>query len=315
MDDLIYLYALSKIPAIGHATVRELLKRFGSYPEIFGAPAVQLLKIKRITPAIAAEIMKFSLHLDELRQELEEIQDKQIQLIPVGDSRYPNLLKLIPDSPILLFMLGKVIPEDEISVAIIGSRSASEIGKEIAAKLATKLAQQGITIVSGLAIGIDTAGHQGALSGNGRTIACLGSGFYNIYPPENTELAERISQSGALVSEYAPNTAVDSWRLLARDRLIAALSKAVIVIESEEDGGAIYTARKSVKYGRQVYYLNWGKFQDLPQEAKPNFVSMYLKENGLPLNNIAVNVISQLVSTAQEKIKLTDQKNLWEVDK
>ncbi|MDI6784356.1 MAG: DNA-processing protein DprA [bacterium] len=299
MNELVYIYALNKIPMIGQATVRELLKRFGSYPEIFHASAAQLLEVKRVTPAIAAEIMKFGLHLDELNQEIELLLDKQIQLIPENDNRYPNLLKLIPDAPFLLFMVGKILPEDENSIAIVGSCAASEIGQQIADELATKLVQQGVTIVSGLAAGIDTAGHQGALSAGGRTIACLGSGFERIYPPENQELAERISRSGALVSELPPETTVESKYLLMRDRIIAGLSKAVIVIESEEDGGAVYTARKANKYDRQVFYINWRKFEGIPKEMHDKFVPTYLKENGLPLHHIEPDTISHLVGVAR----------------
>jgi DNA processing protein len=302
MNELVYIYALSKIPAVGQATVRELLKRFGSYPEIFNASVDKLLEIKRVTPAIAAEIMKFSQHLDELNQEIEIIQENRIQLIPNTDERYPHLLKLICDAPFLLYMLGKIILEDETAIAIVGSRVASEIGQQIASELASKLVQQGVTIVSGLAVGIDTAGHQGALSAGGRTIACPGSGFYRIYPPENTELAERISQSGALISELQPETTVESKYLLMRDRIIAGLSKVVIVIESEEEGGAVYTARKAHKYDRQVFYINWSKFAGIPKAPQSKPVPRYLKETGLPLNNLEQNTISHLAGIAQSDI-------------
>lgn len=302
-NDLVYLYALSKIPNIGPATVKALSHKFGSYAEIFTASLDDLLSVKRVTPAIAAEIAKFGQHLDELEQEIELMQDKQIQLIPKNDTRYPNLLKPIPDAPFLFYLLGDIIPEDEISVAIVGSRAASETGQQIAFDLASKLVQQGITIVSGLAVGIDTAGHKGALSAGGRTIACPGSGFYHIYPPENTELAERISQSGVLVSEFPPETTVESKYLLMRDRIIAGLSKAVIVIESEEDGGAVYTARKAHKYDRQVYYINWNKFQGISKEGQSKPVPNYLKENGLPLNNIGDDMITHLIAIAQDKVE------------
>jgi DNA processing protein len=302
MEDLVYLYALSKIAKIGQATAKSLLHKFESYPAIFSTPAEELLKVKRITPVITAEIMKSSQHLEELALELEDIQNNQIQVIPVCDNRYPKLLNSIPDAPMLLFILGNVIPEDELSIAIVGSRSASEIGQQIAHNLAIALVKQRITIISGLAVGIDTAGHQGALSVGGRTIACLGSGFYRVYPPENQELAEQITHSGALVSEIPPKTTVESKLLLMRDRIIAGLSKVVIVIESEEDGGAVYTARKANKYDRQVMYINWHKFQGIPQEAQSKLVPNYLKETGFPINNIESATISYLVSIAKNNI-------------
>jgi DNA processing protein len=302
MEDLVYIYALSKIANIGHATVKALLHKFESYPAIFSAPAEELLQVKRITPVIAAEIMKSNQLLEELNLELEEIQNNQIQAIPSNDTQYPKLLNSIPDAPMLLFMLGNVIPEDELSIAIVGSRAASEVGQQIARQLAEALVKQGVTIVSGLAVGIDTAGHQGALSAGGRTIACLGSGFYRLYPPENQELAEQITHSGVLVSEFPPKTTVESKLLLMRDRIIAGLSKVVIVIESEEDGGAVYTARKANKYDRQVLYINWHKFQGIPKESQSRFVPDYLKETGFPINNIEQPTISYLVSIAKNNI-------------
>jgi DNA processing protein len=302
MDDLVYLYALSKIANIGQVTAKSLLHKFESYPAIFSAPAEELLQVRRITPVIAAEIMKSSQHLEDLNLELEEIQNNQIQIIPVNDNRYPKLLNSIPDAPMLLFMLGNVIAEDELSIAIVGSRTASEIGQQIAQDLATALVKQGITIISGLAVGIDTAGHQGALSAAGRTIACLGSGFYRIYPPENQALAEQIAHSGAIVSELPPKTTVEAKFLLMRDRIIAGLSKVVIVIESEEEGGAVYTARKANKYDRQVYYINWHKFQGIPEEALSKQVPSYLKETGLPINNLEPATISYLVSIVKNNI-------------
>lgn len=302
MDDLVYLYALSRIARIGQATARALLHKFESYPAIFTAPAEELLKVKRITPAIAAEIMKSSRYLEELHQELDEIQDNQIQIISINDTRYPNLLKSIPDAPMLLYMLGNLIPEDELSIAIVGSRAASEVGQQIAKELATALVKQGITIISGLAAGIDTAGHQEALAADGRTIACLGSGFYQIYPPENRELAEQITHSGAIVSELPPKTTVEPKYLLMRDRIIAGLSKVVIVIESEEDGGAVYTARKANKYDRQVLYINWHKFPGIPNEVQSKPVPNYLKETGFPINNLESATISYLVSIAKNNI-------------
>ncbi|MFB3895875.1 MAG: DNA-processing protein DprA [bacterium] len=306
MDDLVYLFALSKIARIGQATVRALLHKFESYPAIFTAPAEELLKIKRITPATAAEIMKSNQHLEELALELDEIQHNQIQVIPIDSNRYPKLLKNIPDAPMLIYLMGSIIPEDERSIAIVGSRSASELGQEIAHNLARALVQQGITIISGLAIGIDTAGHQGALSADGRTIACLGSGFSRIYPPENQELAQQIPQSGAIISELPPKTTVESKFLLMRDRIIAGLSKAVIVIESEEDGGAIYTARKANKYDRQVLYINWHKFPGVLEEAQSKYIQNYLKETGLPINNIDSATVSYLVAIAKNNIDLPE---------
>ncbi|MCX7919238.1 MAG: DNA-processing protein DprA [bacterium] len=304
MAELVYIYALNKISNIGQATVKALLHKFGSYPAIFEASVAELIKVKRITPEIAAEIHKFGHHIDELYQEIEFIQNNRIQIIPNNDSRYPNLLKLIPDAPFLLYMLGNFMPEDETALAIVGSRAASEIGQQIAYELAGKLVQQGVTIVSGLALGIDTAGHLGALSAGGRTIACPGSGLFRIYPPENIELAERITRSGAVLSEFPPETTVESKYLLMRDRIIAALSKAVIVIESEEEGGAVYTARKANKYDRKVFYINWKKFQGVSKETHEKFVPTYLKDNGFPLNNIGEEAIAHLVAVAKEKIEL-----------
>ena len=168
-----------------------------------------------------------------------------------GD-RYPRLLSKIPDPPICLFVKGELRPE-EPCVAIVGTRRASNYGRLVAERIARQLASQGICVVSGLARGIDTAAHRGALEAEGRTIAVLGTGLDVAYPPENRDLQGEIAKKGALLTELPPGTMPHPWNFPMRNRIISGLSYGVVVIEAPEDSGALITAATAAEQGREVF--------------------------------------------------------------
>jgi DNA processing protein len=174
-----------------------------------------------------------------------------IHLLPADDPRFPTSLLAIPDCPSELWCMGSLNAFDAPAVAIVGSRAASSVALEMAARLAADLAARGVTIVSGLARGVDSAAHRGALS-QGRTIAVLGSGLDVIYPHEHADLAKRIAASGLVVSEYPPDTPPHAGRFPMRNRIISGLSRAVVVIEAHDRSGSLITARWALQQGRDV---------------------------------------------------------------
>jgi DNA processing protein len=174
-----------------------------------------------------------------------------IHLLPASDSRFPTALRAIPDCPSSLWFIGRLEALDAPIVAIVGSRAASAVALEMASRLAADLARQGVTIASGLARGVDSAAHRGALS-QGVTVAVLGSGPDVIYPPEHRELAAEISRDGLVLSEYPPGTAPHAGQFPMRNRIISGLSRAVVVIEAHERSGSLITARCALQQGREV---------------------------------------------------------------
>jgi DNA processing protein len=194
--------------------------------------------------------------LETLEAELLSLQEQGIELLTWEDEQFPARLRELPDAPLVLFMRGALAAADERAVAIVGTRAPSTAGQKLAATLGRELAARGLTVVSGLALGTDTAAHLGALeAAGGRTLAVLGSGLGVIHPRENAQLAERIVGRGALVSELHPNTRPRGPQLMARDRIVSGLSRAVIVVEASEESGSLDTAARAKKQGRLVFAL------------------------------------------------------------
>ncbi len=242
--------ALTTISGIGGVTARKLIERFGAVEAIFEASPAELSEIPRVTETMAAQIL--AAPIEQLENELLSLNDEGIDLLTWDDARFPTLLRPLPNAPMVLFMRGALKQADDNAVAIVGTREPTQSAVEVAHTIGRELAARGLTIVSGLALGIDTAGHRGAIE-TGRTIAVLGSGIRFIHPQENVELAEDISRCGAILSELHPNTPPKGQNLMARDRIISGLSRVVIVIEAGEKSGSLDTASKATKQGRFVY--------------------------------------------------------------
>jgi len=248
---LIHWLALTHVPGLGGATLRRLLERFGSIEAIFAADPAALATIPRLRPEAIAALQTIS--LEAVKAELTALRAAGIALLTWEDADYPIALHDLPDPPPVLFIRGTLHPDDAHAVAIIGSRQASEHGLAMARHLAEGLAAAGLTVVSGLALGIDTAAHCGALDApGGRTLAVLGSGINHIHPAQNAGLAARIVWRGALLAEVRPDAPPLSRHLMARDRIIGALGRAVIVVEAEEKSGSLDTARRARRLGRPI---------------------------------------------------------------
>jgi DNA processing protein len=205
-----------------------------------------------MTPVRAEQLL--AMPIETLEAELLSLDDEGIDLLTWDDRRFPAHLRGLPDAPLVLFMRGSLLTSDPLAVAIVGARAASPAGIEVARVLGRELAARGLTIVSGLAPGVDTAAHRGALeSAAGRALAVLGSGLRFVHPRENVELAERIADRGALLSELHPNARPRGPQLMARDRIVSGLSRAVVVVEAGENSGSLDTAARAKQQGRLVF--------------------------------------------------------------
>lgn len=252
MTDLEYLILLNLLPDIGAVRLKFLLKRFGSIKNIFTATQAELEEVEDIGPKIASSILKYEKER-ELERELKLINKHNVKVISCLDKEYPDNLKEIYNPPIILYVRGNILPEDKFAIAIVGSRNASHYGISAAERLGYELASRGLTISSGLARGIDAAGHKGALKAKGRTIAVLGSGLTDIYPPEHLELADEIAKNGAVVSEFPMETAPLKENFPRRNRIISGLSLGVVVVEAAKNSGALITADFALEQGRELY--------------------------------------------------------------
>ena len=252
-----------------------MLKRFGSVDRIFGASVSELTKVDGIGNRTAERIVRTRDSFDS-EKELALADKLGVYIINLDDERYPLPLKSVPDAPPVLYVKGGFQRNDSLAVAIVGSRRCSAYGSEQASRFAHMLASAGFTIVSGMARGIDTAGHRGALSASGRTIAVQGCGLSNIFPPENKELFAKISENGACISELPLGYEPLSENFPARNRIIAALSMGVVVIEATAKSGALLTVKASLEYNREVMavpgkidsYLSAGAHKIIKQGAK-----------------------------------------------
>lgn len=192
-------------------------------------------------------------HEFDLEHEWRRIRNAGVQVVTWQDSDYPANLKSLENCPPLLYVRGTLCEDDVWSIAIVGTRRASVYGREVSGRLASDLARAGVTIVSGLALGIDTIAHRTALDAGQRTIAVLGSGVDQIYPPENRGLAAQIAENGAVVSEYPLGTRPEANNFPPRNRVISGLSKAVVIVEAPKRSGALITARFAAEQGRDVF--------------------------------------------------------------
>jgi DNA processing protein len=252
-ENLKYWIALKSIDGIGNASFQPLLEHFGSPCAVFSATVHDLTAIPGINKKSAVAIASFK-SWNIILQQMEELNKTGIKIVTYLDEDYPPHLLNIYDRPAFLYVLGQ-LEEEDIPIAIVGSRHASTYGKYTTERLSRELALKGITIVSGMARGIDSCAHRGALAAQGRTIAVLGSGLDVIYPPENKKIFNDILQNGAVISEYPPGTEPLSYHFPARNRIISGMSYGVLVVEAGEKSGSLITARLAMEQGRDVFAI------------------------------------------------------------
>jgi len=231
--------------------IMQLLKSFSSVTEAWEASATQL----QIIPGFERHITDFLKRRDsvKLNQELEAIEHFKLKVITLEDDIYPNPLRAIKYPPPVLYAYGDYLEQDQWALGVVGTRRMSSYGRQITEKLSFGLAERNVTIVSGLALGVDTISHQSALKARGRTIAVLGSGFGNFYPAENKKLAQAVSESGVVFSEFPIHTEPARWTFPRRNRVISGLSRGVLVVEAPIKSGALITAKAALEQSREVF--------------------------------------------------------------
>ncbi len=243
---------LSLIPNIGKARLTQLVEHFGSPEAVFDAGFDDIINIERFGQELAISIIDNKDKID-ISEELRLIEKHNISVFTYKDDEYPENLKSIPYPPALIYVKGNLIPEDKYAIAVIGSRRNSQYGKMVCDEIAGRLAEYGLTIVSGMAQGIDSIAHISALRKDKRTIAVLGNGLSMSYPASHKGLMERITKSGAVISEFPMSTKPLKDNFPVRNRTISGLALGTLVIEASEKSGALITADYSVDLGRAVY--------------------------------------------------------------
>lgn len=251
MDPRAYWLGFNLVKGIGSVRMQGLLNYFGSLEIAWNAPQ-DALENAGLTSRVIENLQAVRRDV-ELEPLLERILSRGIKVLTWESQDYPRRLREVDQPPPVLYINGELTVEDEWAVAIVGTRRVTAYGRQMAEELAEYLAGNGITVVSGLARGVDGIAHKGALSAGGRTIAVLGSGVDRIYPPEHTRLAEEIAAHGAVISDYALGTPPDGSNFPPRNRIISGLSLAVIVVEAGNKSGALITAQFAADQGRDVF--------------------------------------------------------------
>jgi DNA processing protein len=250
-QNLKYWVALKWVEGVGNVGFKALLEAFGTPQKVFEAPLSMIKAVPGIGDKTAPQIKSFK-DWKKVEKELEFADRTCVSIVTSQDPLYPSQLLSTYDYPAFLYVKGH-LKEDDVNVAVVGSRTASTYGKFTTERLCRELVLRGITVISGLARGIDSAAHRGALSGKGRTIAVLGCGLDVVYPPENEKLFTEISLQGALISEFPFGTPPNAPNFPARNRIISGISLGVVVVEASEKSGSLITARIALEQGREVF--------------------------------------------------------------
>lgn len=243
--------ALRSVRGVGNVSFRMLLERFDSPQAVFAASVARLTDAG-FQPAVARAIVSFD-QWGAVDAELEQIVRAGVRLVTQADSEYPKNLTHIHDPPPFVYIRGSLEPQDQVAVAIVGARSASPYGRDVTRQLARDLAHRRVTVVSGLARGIDAEAHRAALEAGGRTIGVLGSGLDVLYPSEHRRLAQDMTQHGAVISEFALGSQPEAGNFPYRNRVISGLSLGTVVIEATEKSGSLITARCALEQNREVF--------------------------------------------------------------
>ena len=295
LNDLESLVTLNRIEGFGATGLRKLLDFFESPQDIL-QNADKLAKIPAITPRLANQIVRIKKESNPSR-ELELAAKEHVRIVSIFDESYPPNLKNIFSPPLLLYVKGKLLTRDIACIAMVGSRRPTLYGRLTAERLSAELAGRGMTVVSGMARGIDTASHKGALKVKGRTIAVLGSGLDVIYPAENRALAEQIANSGAVISEFPMGTRPLRKNFPRRNRVISGLSLGVVVVEAARKSGSLITAGFALDQGREVFAVP-GKIDSYASKGTHNLI-----KQGAKLVEDSEDIIEELSPILKKCIK------------
>jgi DNA processing protein len=264
-QEMLYTIALSMVPMVGPVTAKELIKTIGSAEEVLKSSERKLLRVAGVGPAISQQLRSANF-IERAEQEIRFLQKHQLQAIAFYQSEYPLRLKRCADSPLVLYVNGNSNFENRHIISIVGSRLATEYGKGICREFIQELRPYHPIIVSGLAYGIDITAHKEALLNGLDTLAIVGHGLDRIYPPTHTSVAKEIAKQGAIVSEFCSEVKPDRENFPARNRIIAGISDATIVVEAREQGGALITAEMANQYNRDVFAFP-GRINDVQSKG------------------------------------------------
>lgn len=281
IHEQVFWLAFSYVRGIGAVRFRKLLDFFGDLGRAWGANQSELISAGLTEKAadLVIETRK-SLDLDKLPTELAS---KGIQYLTWNSPEYPRFLKEIAQPPPVLYYIGSILPEDDLAIAIVGTRNVTKYGKQVTIDTAAYLAGNGVTVVSGLARGVDGLAHKAALEAGGRTIAVLGSGVDVIYPPEHRQLSKEIIENGAILSDYPPGTKPDGINFPPRNRIISGLSRGTVVIEAGERSGALITAKFALDQGREIYAVPGSVLSQMSKGT-----NQLIAEGAVPMTNPAI---------------------------
>jgi len=298
MNETEAFVALNMLPRVGPVKVRRLLDRFQTPQAILTASRADLLAVDGVGEEVAGSIREWERYAD-VAGELETARREGAKIVTLHDPGYPQQLREIHDPPTVLYVRGGFDPRDRTSLGIVGTRKPTVYGAACTKKLAYQIAYAGITVTSGLARGVDTAAHQAALAAKGRTIAVIGSGLSAIYPEENKPLADKIAESGAVVSEFPMHTTADRQTFPMRNRIVSGLSFGLLVVEAASRSGALITANQAGEQGRSIYAVP-GKI-DSAQSLGTN----RLIQQGAKLVTCAQDILDDLGLLFSEQPHLT----------
>ena len=251
MEKLLAWFTLKSVPGIGDLLFKRLFDHFKSPESVLQAAHGDLLEVNGMTPRLATMIKRHKIP-EHTKRDYDRVLQKGCPIVTMSDPEYPPLLLQIPDPPPFLYVYGSLGHTDR-SIAVVGSRNATPYGRSITRSLCEDLADTGLTIISGMARGIDTAAHEGALAVAGKTIAVLGSGLENIYPAANLNLFHRIAESGAVISEFPLNTEPEAHNFPRRNRIISGIALGTVVVEATRNSGSLITARLAAEQNREVF--------------------------------------------------------------
>ena len=278
MDQKAYWVGFNKVRGIGAVRTAKLLAYFGSLSDAWNASSAELLQAG-LGKKIAADFLQIRDTIDP-ESEYKQILDSNIQVVTSEEKEYPKRLKSIEQPPPVLYIRGLLEERDEFAVAIVGTRQNTSYGRQVTSDLSAYLVRNGITVISGLARGIDSIAHTSALNADGRTLAVLGCGVDVVYPPEHRKLYNNIQQSGALISDYFPGTQPEGINFPPRNRIISGLSLAVVVIEAGEKSGALITGEFAASQGREVFAVPGPIYA-----PKSKGTNRLIRDGALPLND------------------------------
>jgi len=251
LENILSWFHLKGVPGIGNHLFKRLIDRFGSPETVFQASRAELIEVEGVSSRLA-DALKTSRPPESALTEMATASARGYRFIVLADPRYPFLLKQIPDPPPYLYVRGD-LDGCERSMAVVGSRNATAYGLDMARHISSDLARLGFTVVSGMALGIDAAAHEGALSGGGRTVAVLGSGLDKLYPAQHRRLSERIAACGAVVSEFPLQADPEAHHFPIRNRIISGMCLGTVVVEATKNSGSLITARLAAEQNREVF--------------------------------------------------------------